>query len=59
MLSTMLRGVSEDVDVSIRNFSAQATRGRKTKKFVPTTMITMATMAMITLGMEPSLPRPP
>ena len=38
---TTLRGLSADSEVSIRNFSAQATSGRKNTKFVPTTRITM------------------
>ena len=45
----MLFGLSADSDVSSRNLSDQATSGRKTKKLVPTTRITMVTMAMVTL----------
>ena len=51
--STMLLGFSEDSDVSMRNRSAQATSGRNTKKLVPTTRMTMVTMAMVTLVYEP------
>ena len=50
----MLLGFSADSDVSMRNRSAQATSGRKTKKLVPTTRITMVTMAMVTLVYEPA-----
>ena len=48
-LSTVDRGVSDETEVSTRNFSAQATNGRNTKKLVPTTRMTMAPMAITTL----------
>ena len=50
----MLLGLSVASEVSMRNRSDHATSGRKTKKFVPTTRITMVTMAMATLVYEPS-----
>src|ERR1700677_2135789 len=50
---TMLFGFSADSEVSIRNRSAQATSGRNTKKLVPTTRITIVTIAMATFEYEP------
>ena len=44
----MLLGLSADSELSRRNLSDQATRGRKKKKLVPTTRTTMTTMAMLT-----------
>ena len=44
----MLFGLSADSEVSSRNFSDQATRGRKKKKLVPTTRMTITTMARVT-----------
>ena len=52
-LSTTLFGLSPDSELSRRNLSDQATRGRKTKKFVPTTRITITTMAMATSEYDP------
>ncbi len=47
--STMLLGFSVASDVSMRKRSDHATRGRKTKKFVPTTRMIMTTIAITTL----------
>ena len=54
MSSTMLLGLSVASELSRRNLSDHATSGRNTKKFVPTTRITMTTMAIVTWAYEPS-----
>ena len=53
MSSTTLLGLSADSELSRRNLSDQATSGRKTKKLVPTTRMTITTMAMVTCMYEP------
>ena len=49
----MLFGLSVPSELSRRNLSDQATSGRKTKKLVPTTRITITTMAIVTWVYEP------
>jgi hypothetical protein len=51
--------LSADSELSIRNLSAQATSGRKNRKFVPTTRTTITAIAIATFASDPSLTAAP